>query len=93
MYTDKFYRSWIGPFDFTEVKIRAHVPAQGGIYQILYRQEVAYVGISTGFILDRLLKHVKGHGNWAAARRIDAATTSPCIRTGLAGFPISQTGL
>lgn len=69
MFKDKFFRTWSGPFPFTESAIRLNAPARSGLYQLLYEGNVVYIGISTDSIRGRLLKHVKGHGNWAAARR------------------------
>jgi excinuclease UvrABC nuclease subunit len=69
MYQDKFFRIWKGPFPFTLQDVKKNAPAKPGVYQLLYLGQVAYIGISTGSILDRLTKHVTGHGNWAAARR------------------------
>jgi excinuclease UvrABC nuclease subunit len=71
MYKDKFFRSWMGPFPFTEAQVRVNAPSQSGVYQILYLGDLAYIGISTTSIFNRLLKHVRGNGNWAAARRMD----------------------
>jgi len=73
MYQDKYFRTWMGPFPFTESAVGQHAPTSSGVYQILYQGQVVYIGISTGSIRDRLRKHVKGHGNWAAARRSAAA--------------------
>ena len=72
MYHDKFFRAWQGPFAFTEAAVAQHAPASCGVYQILYIGQVVYIGISTCSIRGRLEKHVKGHGNWAAARRSTA---------------------
>jgi predicted GIY-YIG superfamily endonuclease len=73
MYQDKFFRTWTGPFPFNESAVEQHAQASSGVYQILYQGEVVYIGISTSSIRDRLKKHVRGHGNWAAARRSSAA--------------------
>ncbi len=73
MFKDKFFRTWTGPFPFTESAIRLNAPVRAGLYQLLYGGVVAYIGISTDSIRGRLLKHVKGHGNWAAGRRSDAS--------------------
>ncbi len=72
MYTDKYFRIWTGPFPFTDASVRQNAPATSGVYQILYLGEVVYIGISASSIRGRLEKHVKGHGNWAAARRSSA---------------------
>jgi hypothetical protein len=72
LYRDKFFRVWQGPFPFTGQDVRKQAPAESGVYQLLYRGEVAYIGISTTSIQGRLIKHVKGIGNWAAARRSGA---------------------
>ena len=72
MYQDKYFRTWTGPFAFTESAV-VLAPASSGVYQILYQGQVVYIGISSGSIRDRLKKHVRGHGNWAAARRSAAA--------------------
>ena len=63
----------MGPFPFTEAAVRTHAPATCGVYQLLYLRQVVYIGISTSSIRSRLEKHVKGHGNWAAARRTNAS--------------------
>jgi excinuclease UvrABC nuclease subunit len=73
MYVDKYSRTWIGPFPFTESAVEQNAPTSSGVYQILLQGQVVYIGISTTSIRDRLRKHVKGHGNWAAARRSPAA--------------------
>lgn len=73
MYTDKFFRIWTGPFPFNDSSVRQNAPATSGVYQILYLGEVVYIGISSSSIRSRLIKHATGHGNWAAARRADAA--------------------
>ena len=68
MYKDKFFREWNGPFPFTATEV-AKAPAASGVYQLLFQGSVVYIGISTASIRNRLVKHVSGHGNWAAARR------------------------
>jgi excinuclease UvrABC nuclease subunit len=72
VYTDKYFRIWTGPFPFNLDSVRRNVPDTSGVYQILYMREVVYIGISVSSILDRLTKHATGHGNWAAAHRINA---------------------
>jgi hypothetical protein len=72
MYRDKFFRVWQGPFSFTDQSVRQHAPAKCGVYQLLYLGQVVYIGISTTSVLSRLTKHVRGIGNWAAARRSGA---------------------
>jgi hypothetical protein len=72
-YTDKYFRTWNGPFAFTESAIALNAPKQSGVYQILFNRQVAYIGIATGSVYDRLKKHVKGLGNWALARRTSPA--------------------
>jgi hypothetical protein len=61
----------MGPFAFTEPAVTQNAPAGSGVYQILYLGKPAYIGISDNSIRSRLVKHVKGIGNWAAARRVD----------------------
>ncbi|HEY0264563.1 MAG TPA: GIY-YIG nuclease family protein [Granulicella sp.] len=72
-YTDRYYRTWNGPFAFTQVEISKIPPRMMGVYQLLYPNEqeklVAYIGIATGAtIKQRLSSHFNGRGNWAAAR-------------------------
>jgi excinuclease UvrABC nuclease subunit len=71
MYRDKFFRNWAGPFPFNDAAIIRNAPASSGVYQLLYLGQPAYIGISGDSIRGRLSKHVKGLGNWAAARRAD----------------------
>lgn len=71
MYRDKYFRTWTGPFPFTDSAV-VQAPAAPGVYQILYLGEVVYIGISTTSIRSRLQKHVAGRGNWAAAMRANA---------------------
>ena len=73
MYRDKYFRDWTGPFPFTIASVVQNAPAASGVYQLLYNGQVAYIGIATNSIRSRVEKHVKGHGNWAAARRTDHA--------------------
>ncbi len=72
MFTDKYFRIWTGPFPFNDASVRQNAPATSGVYQILYLGEIVYIGISSSSIRGRLIKHVTGHGNWAAARRANA---------------------
>jgi excinuclease UvrABC nuclease subunit len=69
VYKDKFFRTWTGPFPFTQPAIAQQAPASCGVYQILYLRKPVYIGISERSIRSRLLSHVRGLGNWAAARR------------------------
>ncbi|MCU0226577.1 MAG: hypothetical protein MUF01_02970 [Bryobacterales bacterium] len=77
MFQDKYFRSWEGPYPFTDAEVTrvatAHTRKGGsstGVYQILQGSQVMYVGISTSSIFDRLKKHVRGHGNWAFAHKV-----------------------
>jgi hypothetical protein len=72
VYTDKYYRIWTGPFPFNGESGKQNAPATSGVYQILYLREVVCIGISVSSIRDRLVKHVTGLGNWAAAYRASA---------------------
>jgi excinuclease UvrABC nuclease subunit len=73
MFVDKFFRTWEGPFSFTREAVRLNAPDKPGVYELLYLKEIVYIGLSIDSIRSRLTKHVTGHGNWAAARRADAA--------------------
>jgi len=73
VYTDRYYRSWQGPFSFNLGSARAHTPKTYGVYQILYKDHgkliPVYVGIATGAtIRERLSKHVSSSHNWALKR-------------------------
>jgi excinuclease UvrABC nuclease subunit len=76
MYRDDLGREWHGPIPFRADRISENAPPSFGVYQVLYtadgERHVAYIGIATGdTIRGRLLKHVRGRGNWALARVTD----------------------
>lgn len=73
MYRDTYGRIWEGPFPFNPEAIISSAPKKFGVYQILYnypvKPMVAYIGIATGAtIMERLLRHSSGRGNWALGR-------------------------
>lgn len=74
MYTDKFGRSWEGPYPFTlaEVTKLGAQLKQSGVYQILYMREPVYIGVSDVSMFTRLRNHASGTGNDLAALRIGA---------------------
>jgi predicted GIY-YIG superfamily endonuclease len=73
LYQDRSFRTWTGPFPFSEPAIRRNAPSSCGVYQILYLGQPVYIGISDNSIRSRLQKHARGLGNWATARRTNVA--------------------
>ncbi len=67
MFVDDLGRCWQGmyPFDMEAIQHCAPDLQQSGVYEIFYKKQLAYVGISTTSMYDRLCKHYAGRGNWA----------------------------
>jgi hypothetical protein len=67
-YIDQFGRWWHGPYPFDPASVGRHAPKNAqGVYQIMYGNTIAYIGIATknNTIANRLRAHVRGKGNWA----------------------------
>jgi hypothetical protein len=72
LFRDKYGREWQGPLpftpegiDFLEEKSRL----KSGLYQILYKSQLAYIGVSSVSVFDRLRSHLRRTGNKMMARR------------------------
>jgi predicted GIY-YIG superfamily endonuclease len=72
MFRDNYGREWQGPLPFTSEGIdlleeKSHM--KSGLYQILCKSQLAYIGVSSVSVFDRLRSHLKGTGNKRVARR------------------------
>lgn len=76
-FTDEYFRTWDGPFPFSEEAINGNAPDETGVYQVLRINEESHTRVYVGIvqaesgqrtIRQRLLEHFRGEGNRELSR-------------------------